>query len=166
MYDDLAVKLLTHSTASMAPFSEEEARKLVQYMHPYTIPAGEWFIVEDERSDNDFMMLILTGEVVVESSIAEGQTLTVTVLNPGQWVGELGILDGNPRQAACRASDDADVICAIISRTEMMQLLDAEPRLFGKLAFLLASNVAGYLRNMHQRMCRYAEIQNAIRTTL
>ncbi len=135
-------------------------------MHPYTIPAGEWFIVEEDSRHNDFMMLILSGEVVVESDISEGHTLTIAVLKAGNWVGELGILDGNPRQAACRAADDGDVVCAILSRQEFLDMLDTRTQLAAKLSLILASNVAHSLRDMHQKMCRYAEIQNALRTTL
>ena len=161
----LATQLIT-SAASIAPFTEEEATALVRHMHPYTIPAGERFLVEDEHADADFMMLILSGEVIVESRIAEGQTLTVTVLHAGNWVGELALLDGSPRQADCRASDASDVLCAIFSRRELLALLETEPRLIAKLTLLLAGNISAALRAMHQKMCRYAEIQNAIRTTL
>lgn len=161
----IAVQLLT-SAASIAPFTEEEATALVQRMHPYTIPAGERFLVEDEHDDTDFMLLILSGEVVVETHIAEDQVLTVNILHAGNWVGELALLDGSPRQADCRASDDGDVLCAIISRRELLALLDTEPRLVAKLTLLLAANISTALRDMHQKMCRYAEIRNAIRTTL
>lgn len=161
----IAVQLLT-SAASIAPFTEEEAAALVQRMHPYTIPAGERFLVEDEHSDTDFMLLILSGEVVVESHLSESQVLTINILHAGNWVGELALLDGSPRQADCRASDDGDVLCAIISRRELLALLDTEPRLVAKLTLLLAANISTVLRGMHQKMCRYAEIQNAIRTTL
>ena len=101
MYHDRAIELLMHAAASMAPFTEDEAHALVRRMHPYTIPAGAWFLVEDERSDSDFTMLVLSGDVVVESEIADGSLLTLGVLSPGRWVGELGMLDGQPRQAAC-----------------------------------------------------------------
>ena len=166
MYHDRAIELLMHAAASMAPFTEDEAHALVRRMHPYTIPAGAWFLVEDERSDSDFVMLILSGDVVVESEIADGSSLTIGVLSPGRWVGELSMLDGQPRQAACRASDDDDVVCAILSREEFLGMFDAEPRLAAKLALLLAANMAGSLRDMHQKMCRYAEIQKALRTSL
>ena len=90
----------------------------------------------------------------------------IAVLKAGNWVGELGILDGNPRQAACRAADDGDVVCAILSRQEFLDMLDTRTQLAAKLSLILASNVAHSLRDMHQKMCRYAEIQNALRTTL
>ena len=161
----MAVQLLT-SANSIAPFTQEEALALVRHMHPYTIPAGERFLVEEEQDDTDFMMLILAGEVLVESHLAEGRTLTVNILHAGSWVGELALLDGSPRQADCRASDVGDVLCAIISRRELLTLLDAEPRLAAKLVLLLAANISATLRDMHQKMCRYAEIRNAIRTEL
>ena len=161
----MAVQLLT-SANSIAPFTQEEALALVRHMHPYTIPAGERFRVEEEQDDTDFMMLILAGEVLVESRLAEGRTLTINVLHAGNWVGELALLDGSPRQADCRASDDGDVRCAIISRREFLSLLETEPYLIAKLTLLLANNISSALRDMHQKMCLYADIRNAIRTEL
>lgn len=160
-----AIQLLT-SAASIAPFTEAEAAALVQHMHPYVIPAGERFLVEDEHANTDFMLLILSGEVMVESRLVEGQVLTINVLRAGSWVGELALLDGRPRRADCRASDDGDVLCAIISRRELLALLDTKPRLVAKLTLLLAANISFTLRAMHQKMCRYAEIQHAIHTSL
>ena len=167
MYHDRAIELIMHAAAAcMIPFTEDDAHALVRRMHPYTIPAGAWFLVEDERSGSDFVMLILSGDVVVESEIADGSFLTIGVLSPGRWVGELSMLDGQRRVAACRASDDADVVCAILCREEFLDMLDTEPHLAAKLTLLLASNMAKTLRDMHQKMCRYAEIQKALRTSL
>lgn len=149
----------------LAPFTSEEANWLVQHMHPYSIPAGEWFILEEDQTHNDFMMLILSGQVVVEAGIASGQSITVSVLHEGSWVGELGMLDSQPRQAACRAADDADVACAILSRYDLLHIIEHEPRIAAKLALMLATNIAGYVRRMNAKMSRYAEIQNAIRAT-
>ncbi len=163
-YQKLAVKMLTGRPA-IYPLSATEAWALVDNMHPYVIPAGECFIVEDERNLNEFMMLILSGEVIVESKISDGQTLTLSVLKPGQWVGELGLLDGGSRQAMCSAAEGHDVTCAILNRHELLMLLENHPQLASKLILLLASNTAYSLREMHQKLCRYAEIHSVIRNS-
>lgn len=149
----------------LAPFTKEEAHWLVQQMHPYSIPAGEWFILDEDKSNNDFMMLILAGQVVVETEIASGHNITVSVLHEGYWVGELSMLDCQPRQAACRASDDADVACAILSRKDLLDIIEHEPRIAAKLALMLATNITKYVRHMNRKMSRYTEIQNAIRAS-
>ena len=161
-YQKLAVKMLTGHPA-IYPLSATEAWALVDNMHPYVIPAGEYFIIEEDRNLNEFMMLILSGEVLVESKIAEGQMLTLSVLKPGQWVGELGLLDGSARQAMCSAAEGHDVTCAIINKHELLMLLENHPQLASKLILLLASNTARSLREMHQKICRYAEIHSVIR---
>ena len=166
MYRQLAVQMLTRPNFSMAPFTEEEAHAVVEYLHPYIIPAGERFLLQDDATGNDFMMLILNGEVVVEAQIAEGNTLTVAVMQPGAWVGELAVFNSGPRLADCRAFDAGEVICAILSRRELISMVDTVPRLAAKMALLLAANVCNEMRDLSQKMCRFAEIQNAIRTTL
>lgn len=146
---------------TMAPLSEKEALQVFDYMHPYTIPAGQPFILEDDGQHNDFAMLILSGDVVVESSLPEKQLLTVNVVSEGTWVGELAFLDGLPRQAACRAADYGDVLCAILSRQDYQRLLDDNPRLAAKLTLLLAANVARYLREADKKMRLFAELNDA-----
>lgn len=149
----------------MAALHEEEAYELLSHLHPYTIPAGEVFILEDDPDNKDFLMLILEGDVVVESTLSEHQSLTVSVLGEGKWLGELSMLDGRARQAACRAADDGDVLCAILSRQDYLDLLRANPVLASKLTLVLAYNVTTFLRDVHQKMCRYAAIIQAHKAT-
>lgn len=164
-YQVLAADLLVkQSAASLAPFSPEEARRLIQLMHPYTIPAGQAFITEAD-DDNSFMMLILSGEVVVEAAVADTHSMTVAVAQTGDWVGELSMLDGAPRQADCRAADHNDVISAILTRQAFIQMVDDQPKLAAKLALLLANQTTIRLRGMHHKMCRLTEIQNTFRET-
>jgi CRP/FNR family cyclic AMP-dependent transcriptional regulator len=44
------------------------------------------------------MLLVLDGEVMIESIVvSRTEPITVTVLGPGNLIGEMGLLDGEPR---------------------------------------------------------------------
>ena len=78
-------------------------------------------------------------------------------------MGELGLLDGGAPHATCSAAEGQDVTCAILNKNELLMLLEKHPQLASKLILLLASNTAQSLRELHQKICRYAEIHSVIR---
>ena len=63
---DLAAELLIVPTAMML-LTVAEAHVVVSYMQPQIVEQGTVFIREGDVSDTGFMMLLLDGEVTVES---------------------------------------------------------------------------------------------------
>ena len=117
----LAAEMLMSPPALMQ-LNLKEAQVVVQYMRPQFIPEGTTFIREGDTEDNDFMVLVLDGEVTVENIVVSRVSpITVTVLGPGSMHGELGLIDGLPRSASCTAS--SELRCAILTRDAMRQLL-------------------------------------------
>jgi len=115
----------------------EEARVVVRYMTPRFIPAGTTFIQEGDAGDGGFMALLIQGAVVVEQiTVKRTEPITVRVLGPGSLVGEMGLVDNEPRSA------DVVVEQITVKRTEPitvrvlgpgslvgeMGLVDNEPR--------------------------------------
>ena len=91
---------LTHLTL-------EEARAVVTYMTPRFIPAGTTFIREGDAGDTGFMALLVEGDVVVERiTVSRTEPVTIRVLGPGSLVGEMGLVDKEPRSASCTASTE------------------------------------------------------------
>ena len=94
---ETAAELLAAPDALM-PLSVEEARVVVGYMTPRYIPANTTFIREGDAADEGFMALLLEGEVVVESvTVSRTEPLTIRVLGPGSLIGEVGLVDREPR---------------------------------------------------------------------
>lgn len=72
------------------------------------------------------------GEVGQEFFVLESGSVSVTVggrevsrLGPGDFFGELALLDAGPRNATVTAEDDVKVL--VLSRREFMDLLEEEP---------------------------------------
>lgn len=95
-----AIEVLVHYP-SPVPLSRKEAENLLGYLHPYTIPAGEVFIEEGDSQQNDFAVLLLDGEVIVEATLPDGVRSTVNIVSPGHWLG--GAVDSGwkPPQHSC-----------------------------------------------------------------
>jgi CRP-like cAMP-binding protein len=95
--------------------------------------AGRSIVRQGE--DGTGFFLIVQGRARV---VQDGQT--VAELGPGDFFGELALLDGQPRMAAVVA--DEPTRCLALARWEFETLLETQPRL----AIAILRGVAGRLR--------------------
>lgn len=155
-----AAELLTAPNALMH-LNLDEARVVVGYMTPRFIPAETTFIREGDAADDGFMALLLEGEIVVESvTVSRTEPLTISVLGPGALVGEVGLVDREPRSASCTAS--TDVVCAILTREAIEALIDAQPRVGAKLLLAISVRLAQRLRDNARKLRLYAKLAQAM----
>jgi len=64
--------------------------------------------VFEEDSKGDSMYVLKSGAVKI-LKIVKNQENTIAVLNPGEFFGEMALLDGLPRSATVRATGDSEV---------------------------------------------------------
>ena len=110
-------------------FDEVEIADLARYMTCYNAPKGAEIIREDEPGD--FLLLILSGTIEIVKKGANGLPTRVGLAGPGKTLGEMSVIDGEPRFASCIA--DEDVCFALLSRESLSRILADEPRLGTKL---------------------------------
>lgn len=157
---ELAANLLIAPTALMQ-LSAEEALIIVSYMMPRKIPMGTRFIKEGDKSDTGYMLLLLEGEVTVENIVvSRHDPVTVTVLEPGSLIGEMGLVDGRPRLASCTAS--TDVSCAVLSREALDKLSLDDSRTAAKLMFAVSLRIANRLRDTTEKLKKYSQLVQAM----
>jgi CRP/FNR family transcriptional regulator, cyclic AMP receptor protein len=70
-------------------------------------PAGTVLFREGERGKT--MYVIRSGKVTISKHIA-GSDLTLAILGPGEFFGEMALLEGLPRSAGATVTDDAQLI--------------------------------------------------------
>ena len=157
---ELAATMLTAPTALMQ-FTQDEAKLVVSYMEPRKIPEGTTFIREGDTRDTGFMLLVLDGEVTVETIVvSRTEPITVTVLGPGSLIGEMGLVDGEPRSASCTAS--SDLRCAVLTRQALEELISDEPRVGAKLMMAVSLRIAERLRDSADKLKMYAQLTQAM----
>jgi CRP-like cAMP-binding protein len=155
-----AAEMLSAPSA-LLQLNHEEARTVVAYMRPHKIAEGTTFIREGDTDHTDFMLLVLDGEVTIETIVvSRTEPITVTVLGPGNLIGEMGLLDGAPRSASCTAM--TDLRCAILTRDAMNQLLDDEPRTAAKLMMAISLRIAQRMRENQDKLKLYAQLTQAM----
>ncbi|MDB5871123.1 MAG: cyclic nucleotide-binding domain (cNMP-BD) protein [Ramlibacter sp.] len=157
---DRAAEMLSAPSA-LLQLDHQEARTIVAYMRPHKIAEGTTFIREGDVTDTGFMLLLLDGEVTVETIVVSRTApITVTVLGPGSLIGEMGLLDGAPRSASCTAM--SDVRCAILTRDALNQLLDDQPRTAAKLMMSISLRIAQRMRENQDKLKLYAQLTQAM----
>jgi len=152
----LAAQLLIAPTALMQ-LTRKEAMIVVSYMSPLKIPQGTMFIKEGDRTDTAYMVLLLEGEVTVESiTVSRSEPVTVTVLGPGSLIGEMGLVDGEARLASCTAT--TPVRCANLSRAALEKLTADDPATGAKLILAVALRIAERLRDTTGKLKLYSQL--------
>lgn len=158
--EELAARMLVTPTA-LDDLTLADAMKVVGYMRPKVIRAGTVFIQEGEAKRNDYMMLVLEGDIAVENELpGHNETMVVNVIGPGHVIGEMGLLDGAPRSATCTAT--TDVVVAVLSRTALMRLLKDEPRVAARLLLALSTRMAQRLRETTRKLRTFAQMNKAM----
>jgi CRP/FNR family cyclic AMP-dependent transcriptional regulator len=157
---DRAAEMLSAPSA-LLQLDHQEARTVIAYMRPHRIPEGTTFIREGNTDQTDFMLLVLDGEVTVESIVVSRTApITVTVLGPGSLIGEMGLLDGAPRSASCTAM--SDLRCAILTRDALTQLLNDDPRTAAKLMMAISLRIAQRMRENQDKLKLYVQLTQAM----
>jgi CRP-like cAMP-binding protein len=141
--------------------SLDEARVVVRYMSPRFLPSGTIFIKEGDSGDGGFMALVIEGDVVVEQiTVKRTEPITVRVLGPGALVGEMGLVDNEPRSASITAS--SDVMCAILTREAVDRMVTEDPVMAAKLLLSVSAHIAERLRNTSRQLKLYARLASAM----
>ena len=157
---DLAAELLIAPTALMQ-LTLEEARVVVLYMQPQRVAKGTIFIREGDGRDTGFMMLLLDGEVTVETLVVSRvEPIIITVLGRGSLIGELSFLDGQPRYASCIAA--TPLRCAILTREALNLLMQENAVVAAKLILALSLRIGVRLREITDKLKMYVQLTQAM----
>lgn len=154
---EVAAAMLSRPKA-MVQLTLDEARLIAAGMGLVTFPAGATLLREGAESASGHMLLILDGEVSVDSESAGGPQapLALSVLGPGEIIGEMALLDGAPRAVSCTAV--SAVLAAGLSRRGLEDLMAAHPVVAAKLLVVLATRIADRLRAVSQQVQVYAQL--------
>ena len=161
---ETAAKLLVTPTA-LADLSALDARVVVGYMLPQRLKHGTVFIHEGEVTHTDFMMLIITGEVLVQNEVMTGNDGTVmSVIGPGSMIGEMGLLDGEARSATCTATTDLTV--AILPRDALLKLIKSRPAVAARLMLAISKRLSDRLREANRKIKTLDGLSRALQQEL
>ena len=118
-----------------------ELGRMVHVLHARTYRPGEVVFVEGDIGRALF--ILESGKVELTRTGPGGEALSIYTVKPGEWFGEMALLESLPRSATATATETSRL--HLLYRTKLDALLQSEPRIgvaiMGHLARLLSTRL-------------------------
>ena len=112
----------------------DELEQLAGSLQRRSVRAGKAVFRQDDPGSS--LYVIESGVVKVQRTSPEGKEVILTILGPGDFFGELALLDGEPRSADAVAKEDTALL--VLERDDFLAFLDKSPAVATKLLAALS----------------------------
>jgi signal transduction histidine kinase len=120
-----ALMVALESSKLFSGLPPAELQMLLQAVRVLTFPAGT--IVFKEGDEGNGLYLVKTGLVQVSALVNQGDRRILSRLGPGEFFGEMAVVDNEPRSATVTA--DVETVVYFIPRADMLRILESSPTL-------------------------------------
>lgn len=128
-------------------FSEQDLQALSEECTEGAFKKDE--VVFPEESPGDKMYVLRQGSVKVFKKIKNNET-TLAIVNPGEFFGEMALLDGGPRSAAAKAIEDVKALT--ISTKNFETLREKNPQVALRIMDVLVRTLSTRLRQANKNL--------------
>lgn len=132
----------------LAALSPEEADTLHAGGIRRRYRRGAMIFSEGETSDR--VMIVLEGRAKISHFTEDGREVVLAVRGPGDLLGELSAVDGEPRSATASAIDPVEAL--VVPAQDFLSFLQSQPRV----ATILLKTVTGRLRDADRKRIEFA----------
>jgi len=136
-------------------FSPAEVRLLAHFMDVYRANSGAEIIREGDPGD--FMMMLIEGTVEVHKRDRWNTPQLIAVVEAGKTLGEMSMVDGEPRFATCVATDPA--LFGVLDRENLARIIVEQPMLGAKILMELVLMLSHRLRQTSGRLLHVLDEQ-------
>src|SRR3984893_12168606 len=113
------------SVPLFASLDSTATARLGQYLTIHDYPSSASIVRSGDPGDA--MYLIDLGKVRISITDADGHVVTLAELGPGDFFGEMAMLDGHGRSADAIIIEDARL--AKLTREDFLSFVDSDPRI-------------------------------------
>lgn len=145
LFFDSQFKRKKHFLRSLVLFQDLRDRELgllAQSLHSRTYHAGETLFLEGDIGRALF--ILESGRIDLLRDDKKGEKKTIFTVTPGEFFGEMALLEQLPRNASAVAAERAHVY--LLYRSKLDQLLDSQPRIGVAIMTQLAQLLSARLR--------------------
>jgi CRP-like cAMP-binding protein len=136
-------------------FSPAEVRLLAHFMDVYRAEPGAEIIREGDGGD--FMLMLIEGRVEVQKRDRWNTPQIIAVVDSGKTLGEMSMIDGEPRFATCVATEPA--LLAMLDRENLARIIVEQPMLGAKILMEIVLMLSQRLRQTGARLLRLLDEQ-------
>jgi CRP-like cAMP-binding protein len=131
--------------------SEPELEKILRICVKQTYAKGA--VIFKEGDGGDACYIVTAGTVRISKFIPNIGEEALAVLRPGDYFGEMALVDNFPRSAHAIANDDADVFA--IDKTELDKILISDRDLGYKLLWTFTKTLSKRLRETNEKLTSF-----------
>lgn len=128
---------LLHKVELFDGLSPDQLASIATVAKRRTFPRGAVIIVQGDESHS--LYLVASGKLKVYMSEDEGKEVILNFIGPGDYFGELALLDSAPRMASVMATETTELV--IIQRADFRDCLQRNPKMGDNLMAELARRV-------------------------
>jgi CRP-like cAMP-binding protein len=147
---------------ALVTLSLADAQTVAAYMTVSKCPEGT-VIFQANRLDvaSDYLLLVLDGDVLIETLSSGEDAVVVTLLSAGHLLGEMSVLDGAPRSATCTAQTDVEV--AMLTSASLERLISEHPTIGARFVLAIAKRLSDRIRLGNQKLLMLNQMNQAMR---
>ncbi len=132
----------------LALLNDEQLAAFVDYVEVMTCGFSETLFREGQPGDSMFM--ILDGQLRVYTKTKGGEIIVLRLLNPGDIVGEVALLNQTPRSASVEAMRESVLIK--MNSASLQKLVSEQPAAVAPFLHYLAKTVGRQLSEMTAKL--------------
>ena len=117
--------------------TKAELNALNEVIQVRRFPKNCMIILADDRGDSFFV--IHRGRAKVSVNAADGREMILSILGPGEFFGDISLLDGRPRTANVSTLEDSELF--VIRRPDFHRAIQRHPDIAVKLMVTIASRL-------------------------
>jgi len=139
-------------------FTPAEVRLLTHFMDVYR--AADGMEVIREGDGGDFMLILVEGRVEVRKQDRWNTPQPIAMVEPGHTLGEMSMIDGEPRFATCVAVQPT--LVAVLDRASLARIIVEQPLIGAKFMMELVLMLSQRLRATSDRLMQLLDEQGQL----
>jgi CRP/FNR family cyclic AMP-dependent transcriptional regulator len=128
--------------------TDEELTKVSQILVNEKHPAGAFLFKEGDKGDKFYV--ILTGAVRISQVIRGAGEEALTILNKGDYFGEMALIDDSPRSADAIVHEDSEFL--VVAKRDFDELLFFDKDIAYKMLWAFVRTLSRRLRETNDKI--------------
>jgi CRP/FNR family transcriptional regulator, cyclic AMP receptor protein len=149
--DDVAE--LIDATPWSSDFSWSQLKMLAKYVQVFLAPDGEKIVREGDHEN--YLCVVVDGRVRVQKSDCCDRPKVIAILGPGKTLGEMSLVDGEPRSASIVAEKDTTLL--VLDEADFEVMKREHPALALQVVLKIAELLSQRLRSTSGRLVDHLE---------
>lgn len=123
-------------------FSDKEIAVLSKYVEERVVAAPTPLFLENMKGES--MYIMVSGAIKLSKMLSEGVEKTLTTMGPGDFFGEMALIEDGPRAVSAMVVKDSQIL--VIKRTEFEKMMEEAPKVAVKVVIGMYKTLSDRIR--------------------